>query len=77
MHTIPNFPTNWIKRSNIRIQEGCYPTCLVIRPWTNEMTPFVVHMAIAIDGKWSYECGNYCRDMARAEAAYEERVKAF
>jgi len=74
-HAIPDtFPAEWIARSDIVIQEGCYPTCLVIRPW-NGYHPFVVHTAIFFDnGEIGYECGNYCSTLEKAEAAFEARL---
>lgn len=75
MATIPDtFPSEWIKHSDVVVQEGCYPTCTVIRPW-NKFTPIVVHTAIFFEnGEIGYERGTYCRTLEEAEKAFKARV---
>jgi hypothetical protein len=70
---IPNIPKNWIRHSDIRIENGCRPRCKVIRPW-NEITPYVVHTAYVVDGEWAYEQGDYCFTMEQAENKYDNRT---
>ena len=72
MHNIPSIPTDWIKHSDIKVQEGCNPTCTVLRPW-NEVTPFVVCRAYAVDGVWNFESGNYCFSRETAEQSFAAR----
>jgi len=71
---IPTTPSDWIEMTPIVIEEGCYPSCTVIRNW-NEVTPFVVHTAYIMEGKWCYTRGFYCRTMEEAQAAYAERAR--
>jgi len=73
MTTLPAIPTEWLKRSDIVIQEGCNPVCTALRPW-NEATPYVVHTAIFLeDGTIGYEQGDYCFTLEQAEEAFEAR----
>jgi len=69
MHNIPSIPTSWINHTDIVIREGCHPSCKVLRPWNN-ITPYVVHNAVAIDGVWSYENGTYCFTLEEAEKVF-------
>lgn len=73
-HTIPDtFPAEWIKQSDVKVSNGCYPTCTVIRPW-NKATPIVVHTAIFFDdGTIGYERGDYCKTIEEAEKAFAAR----
>lgn len=50
-HIIPNPDPAWLKATPIVVHPGCYPTCIVLRPWDCSVTPFVVHRAIAIRGE--------------------------
>jgi len=70
--TIPTIPTDWIDHSPIVVREGCYPQCIVLRPW-NEVTPFVTHRAYAIDGVWHFEQGNYCFSRTAADESFAAR----
>jgi len=75
MAYIPAIPVDWIKHSNIEVQNGCFPKCIVLRRW-NEITPFVTHLAYVINGKWEYESGNYCYSRATADESFASRSKA-
>jgi len=72
-HIIPDPDPKWLNATPVVVRKGCYPTCIVLRPWDCPVTPFVVHRAIAIKGKWEYEQGSYCLSRTAADEAFFAR----
>lgn len=72
---IPATPSNWLEHTEIEYREGCYPTVRkVLRHLPdNQVTPYVVHTAYAVNGEWQYERGSYCLSLTGAMEAWAAR----
>ena len=68
--TLPSYPTDWLDYGPLVFDDGLLPHCTVLRHLTgkNLFTPYVVHTAILIKGKWDYVSGTYFKENCLLDA---------